>query len=447
MSGNFGDVVNRAAAAGTLVVQPRMGVSDPARMRAGLIATRDAGARTVGTITLDSYTRVGDHGAARAALAGGAELNGYPIVDRPADITRAMLAGVAGPDFPVQVRHGSAKAQRIAAALVEVGVHATEGGPISYCLPYSRVPVAESVRAWAETTRILAELRGRGVRPHLETFGGCLMGQLCPPSLLVAISLLEGMFFRRHGVDSVSLSYAQQTDPDQDLEALTALRTLAAEYLSDVDWHVVVYAYMGLYPSSPEGATDLLVEAARLSVRGGAARLIVKTVAEARRIPTIAENVTALRVAGDAAAAQRCEPGPGVGGVPRPPADTGVLTQARAIVTEVLSAGRDLDSALVRAVHAGLLDVPYCLHPDNPGRTRATVGQDGTLRWTRLGALPIRGLVEVAPATDGTAAGLLSALSYVARRFDDTALERAVEREFPPAEPTECPIPISTSRI
>ncbi len=338
-------------------------------------------------------------------------------------MTRAVLDGVLAPDFAVQVRHGSGRPQRIVAALLAAGLSATEGGPLSYCLPYGRVPVAESVRAWRESARLLAGARADGVRPHVETFGGCMMGQLCPPSLLVAISVLEGMFFARNGLDSVSLSYAQQTNPDQDREALRALRSLAAELLSDVDWHVVLYTYMGVFPRTPGGATDLLAQAARLGVRGGAARLIVKTVAEAHRIPTIDENVTALRVAGHAAARERAA----IAMTPQADCpDTGIAAEARAIVTAVLDLHPSLDTALVRAVHAGLLDVPFCLHPDNPGRTGATVDADGRLRWTRIGALPLRGLVTTGGRDVTTAASLLRSLSYVERRWDDETMERAV---------------------
>ena len=78
-----------------------------------------------------------------------------------------------------------------------------------------------------------------------------MLGQLCPPGLLVAISVLEGLFFRQHGMRSVSLSYAQQTNPDQDEEAVAALRRLAAECCRDVDWHVVLYTYMGVFPRTP----------------------------------------------------------------------------------------------------------------------------------------------------------------------------------------------------
>jgi methylaspartate mutase epsilon subunit len=89
------------------------------------------------------------------------------------------------------------------------------------------VPLLQATAAWAECCRILAD---QPEAMHLESFGGCMLGQLCPPSLLIALSVLEGMFFGEHGVRSISVSYAQQTHPEQDLEALAALRQLAAEW-------------------------------------------------------------------------------------------------------------------------------------------------------------------------------------------------------------------------
>lgn len=409
----FGEFVALAANAGELVVQPRMGMGDPRLMRAGLLATKHAAATTVGTITLDSYTRVGDHAAAAAALRHGADLNGYPIVSLPTATTAAVLDGVLDSGFPVQVRHGSAAPQDIVRALAAAGLYATEGGPVSYCLPYSRTPLKEAVRHWGESCELLATA-ARG-RAHLESFGGCMLGQLCPPSLLVALSVLECLFFAQHGIGSVSLSYAQQTNAAQDEEAVRALRLLADELLGDLDWHIVVYAYMGVYPRTPEGAAGLLREAARLAVRTGAGRLIVKTVAEAHRIPTIAENVDALETAHRAATRYR---GAATGAV----ADTGIHAQARALVGAVLDLDPDVGTALVRAFQRAYLDVPFCLHPDNPGRTRAFIDDTGRLQWAQIGSLPLGGLVEPGPADRLTASGLLHALSYVERRFDGAAL-------------------------
>lgn len=423
-AGSFGGFVARAHQAGRLVVQPRMGMSSPRLMRAGLLATKRASATTVGTITLDSYTRMGDHDRARAAVAAGAELNGYPIVAHDVAITRGVLDGVAGPDFPVQIRHGSPCPQDIIGALVDAGLHATEGGPVSYCLPYSRAPLDASIRSWVRSCELLADLAQTGVQPHLETFGGCLMGQLCPPGLLVAMSVLECLFFRQHGLRSVSLSYAQQTHPGQDAEAVLALRRLAAEWLPDVDSHVVLYAYMGVYPRTDGGATRLLSDAARLAVRTGAARLIVKTIVEAYRIPSIADNVDALETA--AAAAAQCGPAardPGDPSNPGDPGDTGIYAEASALIEAVVNLRSDIGRALADAFRSGYLDVPYCLHPDNAGRTRSYIDATGRLQWSGIGSLPIRQVVAPTGSGELTSDGLLASLSYVERKYDNASLE------------------------
>lgn len=410
--GAFHRFMADAAHNGTLVVQPRMGFADPARMRAGLLATRGAAATTVGTLTLDSFTRVGDYAAAARAAAQGHPLNGYPLVSMPVATTTALLDGVSGEDFPVQVRHGSAQPGRIVEALIEAGLDATEGGPVSYCLPYGRTPLATSVQAWGEACRRLAALRASGVEPHLESFGGCMLGQLCPPSLLVALSVLEGMFFRQHGLRSISLSYAQQTSAEQDEEAVHALRALAADHLPDTSWHVVVYAYMGVYPETRPGALALVADAARLAVRTGAARLIVKTAAEAARIPSIAENVTALETATTAARSERPT---------APPPSTGVEEEARSLVAAVLGLHDDLGQALVRAFARGYLDVPFCLHPDNAGRTRSVISAQGRLEWSRTGSLPLGPTATVHRSQRLTSSGLMYALHHVKSRYDAPA--------------------------
>lgn len=428
-TGSFGAVVAAANAAGELVVQPRMGMADPVRMRAGLIATKHADATTVGTITLDSYTRIADHVAARRALDDSADLNGFPIVAHGRDTVAEMLDGVRDAHFPIQVRHGSARPRDIVAAIASACLDATEGGPISYCLPYGRTPVADSIANWADACHMLADLRRDGVEPHLETFGGCMMGQLCPPSLLVALSVLEAVFFVRHGLRSVSLSYAQQTDPDQDREALRALRRLSDRYLDGIERHIVVYTYMGVFPRTAGGALSVLERSAQLAVQGGAGRLIVKTVAEAHRIPTVEENVRALEAAASAARRAR---------LAMPPLDikdTGVYAEAAAIIDAVLHLNGDLDRALLTAFRRGYLDVPFCLHPDNAGRASSTIDDTGRLVWTETGALPIGHLVAGRNRAIRRSADLLNSLSYVERRFDELSIARPDTPIAPPCAP------------
>ncbi|MFG2877799.1 methylaspartate mutase [Streptomyces sp. NPDC048337] len=427
----FGSAVRDAARRGRLVVQPRMGMPTVAEMRQGLTAVQAARATTVGTITLDSYTRVGDHDSARQALAAGSDLNGFPIVAHGAATTRNMIDSLGDPGFAIQVRHGSPLPLGIVRALLDAGLDATEGGPVSYCLPYSRTPLHESVDAWSRSCELLAE-RVEGA--HLESFGGCMLGQLCPPALLVALSVLEGVFFQHHGLTSISLSYAQQTSFGQDVEALAALRRLAGEFLTGTEWHVVLYTYMGVFPQTPEGALDLLRSSAVLARVTGTERLIVKTPAEAHRIPTIADNVQALEEAAraaetvlDAVPGKAAGPAFADGAFGDPSFDGGaeaMYAEARALIDAVLELDTDPGRALLTAFRRGYLDVPYCLHADNAQRSRAYIDGEGRLQWLSVGAMPLRA-VPPTRASRLTADGFLRMLGHVQRTFDGPALERA----------------------
>ncbi|GAA2437743.1 methylaspartate mutase [Actinomadura vinacea] len=412
---SFGGFVAGHARAGRLVVQPRMGFGSPEAMRRGLLAVRDADACAAGTITLDSYTRVGAHDRAARALATGADLNGYPLVAHTVQATLAVVDGVVGDGFPVQVRHGSALPSAIVRTALRCGLTATEGGPVSYCLPYSRVPLADAIGDWRTTCELLARTPGA----HLESFGGCMLGQLCPPSLPVALSVLEGLFFRWHGLRSVSLSYAQQTNHDQDAEAVAALRLLAEEFLGDLDWHVVLYTYMGVFPRTARGAAALLEESVRLAVATRAERLILKTRAEATRIPTIEDNVVALEEAHAAALRlpepRRPAPGPDV------VRGTEVYREARTLLECVLDLSDDIGAAFVSAFSRGYLDVPYCLHPDNRNRARTFLDRDGRLRWASVGRMPLEPppRVQDGSGTAPESTELLRMLHWVRERFDN----------------------------
>jgi methylaspartate mutase epsilon subunit len=408
----FGDFVAATASRGVLVVQPRMGFSDPVKMREGLRAVRDAQAVTVGTITVDSYTRLGQEAAAASASMDGLPLNGYPLTICDQQAMNKMLEGIHEPGFPIQIRHGSAQPGRIVASMISAGLDATEGGPVSYCLPYGRYPLRQSMENWKAACDMLAAAESSEYRPHMETFGGCLLGQLCPPGLLVAMSVLEGLFFVQRGLSSISLSYTQQTNSTQDELALCALRRLAAELIpADVKWHVVLYTYMGLYPRSRSAALRLLADSARLATQSGVSRLIVKTAAEAHRIPSISENVEALEVA--AASARTW---PGRTSVIR--SDDVLYVEARTLVESVLDLDGDIGEGLVQSFRLGRLDVPYCLHPDNAGLARGYVDASGWLRWARVGNMPIDCAEDADQAVQLTATGLLGGLSYIRDRYD-----------------------------
>lgn len=383
--GFFHHFVERQRARGELICQPRMGFSGFDKMRRGLEAVKGCEAPTIGTLTLDSYTRVNDLESARRAIELGHELNGYPIVAHGPERNRELLDGLLGMDFPIQVRHGTSKPEDVFQALIDANLEATEGGPISYCLPYSRTPLRVAFECWSRACSLLATLEEKGTVPHLESFGGCMLGQLCPPSLLVAIGILEGLFSRRHGLRSISLSYAQNSNFQQDAGAVLALRELAAEFLPDTTWHVVIYSFMGKFPQTELGARALIEESARLAAVTGCERLIVKTAREAHQIPTIEDNVRAIGWA------YRASLGLSPGDLLEAAAEThrqAVYEEARFLVEMVLDLHQDLTEAILVAFREGYLDIPYCLHADNRNQARCWVDHEGNIHWTERGKIP-----------------------------------------------------------
>lgn len=410
---NFNEFIRSAQANGDLVVQPRMGFASQSTMRQGLLAVKACNAATVGTITLDSYTRVGDISSAQLALDSGQDLNGYPIVNYGAKRNREMLCDVVAPHFPIQVRHGSPLPKHIFEAIAESGLNATEGGPVSYCLPYSRTPLTQAVAAWRDCTRFAAA-GGDAGQIHIESFGGCMLGQMCPPSLLVAISLLEGMFFEREGLYEISFSYAQQTSPSQDIGAVKALRRLAAKWIKRASWHVVLYTYMGVFPRTAQGALDLLKRSVDVCKAGGAERLIVKTIAEAIRIPTVQENILSLETS-----TQHWRHGHSLQCAEQENVFAeDIFNEAQALIEAVVQLDSDIGEALIKAFDRGLLDVPYCLHQDNAGKSRAVIDEQGALGWLTAGRMPVKTINEGRQQVRLDPFNFLTMLSTVERRYD-----------------------------
>ncbi len=416
----FQRFIKRHKKQGNLIVQPRMGFSQQRSMSLGLRKVEQLGIPVIGTITLDSFTRLGNFESARQAIENNDVLNGYPMVSYRDEENRRMLEGIRSERFPIQVRHGSPLPLRIFRSTLNSDIDAIEGGPVSYCLPYSRVPIHNSIIEWEKCCYMWAS-QGNG-NYHLESFGGCLMGQLCPPSLLISLSVLEVIFFNHHGIKSVSLSLSQGTNSDQDLAALKAIKSLAFKYLSvDIDWHVVFYTFMGKFPSTFDGAKLIIEESAKLAKLGGANRLIVKTVNEAHQIPTISDNLQALkwthRVANREPLEQRN-------------IDSEkyfeIFDEADGIIQAVLNLDNNIGKAIEKAFLKGFLDIPFCLHPSNNNQTLADIDFNGNVRWVKHGKVPIaRKRKKI--SSELTSSRLLKMLSFNQNKYDTIQLPSIAE--------------------
>jgi len=287
------EVLRAADRQGHPAIQPRCGVGGHAEMTALLRVLDRAGADIL-TITIDSYTRLKQFRTSRHLLrTGPSHLNGYPLVAHGWQRGRELGQAVAA---PLEVRHGSPDARDLFAVAIASGITSFEGGGISYNLPYSKdVPLSRSLEAWQQVDASCGELAPSGVIVDRELFG-TLTAVLVPPSISLAITMLEAIAAAEEGVRCISIAYPQGGEAHQDIAALRSIRSLARRYLPDsVEVYPVLHEFMGVFPSRPERADALILYGGLIAKLGGATKVINKTNQEAHGIPDPEANAHGLR--------------------------------------------------------------------------------------------------------------------------------------------------------
>ncbi|MFE0174012.1 methylaspartate mutase [Streptomyces sp. NPDC059002] len=376
-------VLRAADREGRTVVQPRCGVGGHAPML-GLLRTLRGARPGVLSVTIDSFTRLGRFATARRVLdTDPAGLNGYPLVAHGWRRGRELNEAV---DVPLEVRHGSPDARVLFAVAVASGISSFEGGGIAYNLPYSKdVPLERSLRAWQRVDAACGRLAEDGVIVDRELFG-TLTAVLVPPSISLAVTLLEAVAAAREGVRCLSIAYPQGGEAHQDVAALRSIRALARRHLPrSVEVYPVLHEFMGVFPKDPDTA-DALVRYGGLVARlGGAAKVINKTNQEAIGVPDGPANAhgirTAARGVADAAA------GAGLDEARVQEEMYWIQREVTELVTPVLEGASLLDD-IAAAFRTGTLDIPFSASRHARSAVLPAREPGGAVRYLDPGALP-----------------------------------------------------------
>jgi methylaspartate mutase epsilon subunit len=368
-----------------LKVQPRCGVSDYVLMRDLLLYLEEHGRPDILTLTIDSYTRLNKYEKAATTP----NLNGYPLVHHghaKASGLEEMLSA------PLQVRHGSPDGRLLAEISFRAGLTSFEGGGISYNLPYAKaVPVEQSLRRWQYVDRLTGLLSGSALIDR-ETFGP-LTAVLTPPSISIAISILEMLLAVEQGVRCLTIGFPETGCLVQDVAALKSIYALCERHLElrgleRPALFISFHQWMGIFPSEPAHALALIGEGVAAAVLGGATKLINKTYQEALGVPTGEANAFSIRFCkvlsrhAEQWLAMRF-----------PPAELEEeQVQLAREVEEILQSVYDLDrgdlvDAITRAFELGLLDIPFPASRYARGEVLPARDQARAIRYLNSGNL------------------------------------------------------------
>lgn len=286
-------LLTRADAAGELLIQPRCGVGAQEKMAELLRFLEQEARPDILSLTIDAYTRLCQFDkAARVLQENPGNLNGYPLVCHGYRKVRELNELVRA---PIEIRHGSPDARLLFEMSIAGGVTSFEGGGICYNLPYSKsVPVGDSLRAWRYVDQRCGELAQHGIIVDRELFG-TLSAVLIPPSVGLAMTLLEALCAVKEGVRCLSIAYCQGGHMAQDAAALRAIRELARRYLPpEVGVFPVLHQFMGAFPVARHDAEALILRGSLAARMGRATKIINKTHEEALGIPTPGANAQGI---------------------------------------------------------------------------------------------------------------------------------------------------------
>lgn len=390
----YAHAVARAKEAGRTLVQPRGGVALIDDHITLLQHLQDCGGADLLPTTTDTYTRnlkfaAAQRGIEESKKAGRSLLNGCPIVNHGLRAVRQISEAA---QRPVIVLSGTAFPQLTAEMGFAGGLTAFLGAGISYTAAYTKdLPFAEGIRNYQYVDRLAAYYEEKGVRLHREQ-PGFLTGTLIPPGIGIAVAVLELLLAAAQGVKHYSMGLCQNLNLIQDVAGLRALEEIGQEYLHRFDYHDVFFSiathqWMQAFPPDEPRAYAVIILGGFIAVLAGASQIITKSTHEAEGIPTKeanAQGVLATRMAISLLRQYRL------------PADQVfvqekeiIKKEARAIINKTLELGDgDVAQGTIRAIQAGVLDIPWAPNIHMAGKVIPVRDASGAVRYLETGHLP-----------------------------------------------------------
>jgi methylaspartate mutase epsilon subunit len=376
------------------LIQPRSGVALLDEQIKLFKTFKGVGAQVL-SYQIDSLTRnnnyIGAEEAIRESRASGiSTINGFPLINHGVPGLRRVMREV---NVPLQTRHSTRDPRLLAEISYAGGVTSFEGGCICYNIPYYKnYALDESIGNW-QYVDYLTGLYHKNFGIVLDReFFGTLTACLIPPCLAIIVNLIETILAVRQGVKCVSLGYAEQGHRVQDIAAIRTMRRMVNDILQnlgykDVQVNTVFHQYMAAFPKDPERAADLIYNSALTAALSGATRLIVKTPAEAHRIPTVEANIHGIELVrrglSDAMKVHTDET--------RIALECDVIkSEVEDLLHSVIACGQgDMAQGVVTSFQKGFLDIPFS--PSIYNRREVVTARDteGAVRFASTGNLQL----------------------------------------------------------
>ena len=391
----LGWVMRQAASEGRCLTQPRGGFGTLELQMELMRALDKDGMADIVPTTTDSYTRneqwtQAETGIEESKRQGRSMLNGFPMVNYGPRETRKLIEAIGKPAI---VLSGTAMPRLTSEIGFASGYSGYLGSGIAYTTSYTKnTSIAEGIRNYQYMDRLAALYLEHGVELHRRQ-PGFLTGTNVPPSIAIAVGVLDALLAAGQGVRNYGLELGQTLHLIQDSAAIQVCGELAQEYLKaqgfkDMFTPVTSLHWMGAWPQDDAQATALVSYGGTLAAVGGAVSVTTKSTHEAYGIPTPDVNAEGLRTTRMAIYLARHIR---LDDLPEFKAEVDLIRrEAKPVIDKVLEMGDgDAAQGAVKALQAGVLDIPWSPNRFVKSRVMPARDADGYLRIYDPADMPI----------------------------------------------------------
>lgn len=342
----------------------------------------------------DTYTRKCRYELAEAAIkesiaTGRNLLNGFPVVNHGVKGTRQVIDSCNLPMF-ISEDEEPMLSQEVAQAGGCTGTTTCKdfSDLVQHCKDY---PLVKRILNHQYSARLFGYYEEHGV-PMEAILPASLCG-FFPPALNMAINILCSLTSAEQGIRHISLQYCQQCNLIQDVAALHVYRKLGQEYLERFGYHDIVlsiagFHWMGDFPRDEYQACALVAWCSAIDALGGWDWVWAKTPHEGAGIPTGRASAAAIlltRQVIEIMKGQRLPPSEEL-----QQEEEIIELEVRSILDAVIDLGEgDLCIGEVRAIEAGILDVPFPSWIYAKGEVLPVRDAKGAVRYFSHGRLPL----------------------------------------------------------
>ncbi len=344
--------------------------------------------------SVDSFSRQNNYEEAERGIAesrkrGRSVLNGLPLANHGVAGFRKVIEAV---NLPISMRYGAAD-PRLIDEIGYAGGH-TSGATdalMDFWHHHSRVRLEVAISTHRYVQRLIGYYEEHGV-PICASCQG-LYGAGIPPSLQIAAILVQVIMMAEQGVRNARLHFAAHGNLAQDVATANVLRSLKGEYLrklgyDDIEGFLSVSFSLVQYPLEVGSAFAVIFMNTLMAKLCGAQANDIRTVAEAKGIPTKEDTAYSFRTAKameNFLQTQKIEVDE-----KELATETGMAeAEVRSIVDKVLEFGDgDVVVGTIKAVKSGVLDNPFATNPASPCKVMGIKDSAGALRYLNHGNLP-----------------------------------------------------------